>query len=366
LHWKNRKPLHKPDPEANLTRPPASSFGKNPVRLVTTPPPQNIRVHPRPISSPSSFGNFPFPLPAHRPSRFSKIFYLPSFQLIPPKSRLEQHSPAAILTSARGNERRPARFQKRMHTEDHDENRGDINSGEFELPNSKKFTPQHYDPRDFHSSDPRATGLCTPEDAANIAYPHGRSQKFILRYENPAEYEALHKKWWDEYQPSGHIEETLVQLLIDNHWLFKRARLRLEQVEWDMPMNAKHWIEDYQKLVETFTRFKTTAERAFQRAFREVELHFRECVRAENMAHKAELLRAKIEAEIVRKPEEAKQIALKMATPLYRDRQARAAARTQMQLTNPPNNPFNSAQPDASPPQTSSPLCGQDLCGQDS
>ncbi|HEX4228496.1 MAG TPA: hypothetical protein VHZ07_07485 [Bryobacteraceae bacterium] len=248
-----------------------------------------------------------------------------------------------------------------MHSDNHDDNRGDIDSGEFELQNSKKFTPQGYDPRDFHSSDPRATGLCTPEDAANITYPHGRSQKFILRHENPAEYEALHKKWWDEYQPSGHIEETLVQLLVDNHWLFKRARLRLEQVEWEMPINAKHWIEDYQKQLETFTRFKNTAERAFQRAFREVELHFRECVRAENAAHKAELMRLKIEAEIARKPEKAKQIALKMATPLYRDRHARAAARAQIHLSDLNGHPFaESPRLDPLPPDTRSPLRGED------
>jgi hypothetical protein len=186
------------------------------------------------------------------------------------------------------------------------------------------FDREQFDSRDYHSTDPRSRGEAAP--AAN-GTNRGRSQKFILRHEDPAEYEALHKKWWDEYQPSGHIEETLVQLLIDNHWLFKRARLRLEQVEWEMPMNAKHWVETYQKQLETFTRFKTTAERAFQRAFREVELYFRECVRSENMAHKAELLRLKIEAQIARKPDEAKQIAVKMATPLYRDRRDRAAAR---------------------------------------
>jgi hypothetical protein len=287
---------------------------------------------------------------------FPKFSISHEFIAFPPNFALARTPPLpySLPDEERKGDRRPFRaIPKGMHSENHD----DSNSGEFELQNSKEFIPLSYDPRDFHPSDPRATGLCTPEDAANIIYPHGRSQTFILRHENPAEYEALHKKWWDEYQPSGHIEETLVQLLVDNHWLFKRARLRLEQVEWEMPLNAKHWIDDYQKLVETFTRFKNTAERAFQRSFREVELHFRECVRTENAAHKADLLRLKIEAQIADKPAEAKQIALKLATPLYRDRRERAAARAKMHLVDPNDRlSSESVQLDVVPPHRRSPL----------
>jgi hypothetical protein len=192
------------------------------------------------------------------------------------------------------------------------------------------FDHEQFDSRDYHPTDPRSAGEGAP--SSNTAN-HGRSQKFILRHEDPAEYEALRKKWWEEYLPANHTEETLVQLLIDNHWLFKRARLRLEQVEWEMPLNAKHWTESYRKQVDTFTRFKATAERAFQRAFREVELYFRECVRSENMAHKAELMRLKIEAQIARKLEEVRQIAIKMAAPLYRDRRDLIAARAKFLST---------------------------------
>jgi hypothetical protein len=205
-------------------------------------------------------------------------------------------------------------------------------TNEFEEPESghAEETAEYFDPREYHPDLPRSTGPRTPEGKAvssQNATKHGcRSQKLILRHENPAEYEALHQKWWAEYQPSDHIEETLVQQLIDNHWFLKRASLRLEQVEWEMPMNAKHWVESYRKQVETFTRYKTTAERAFYRTLREVQHHFRDCLRAENAAHKADLMRLKIEAQIACKPEEVKQIALKMTTPLYRDRRDRAAA----------------------------------------
>jgi len=177
----------------------------------------------------------------------------------------------------------------------------------------------------------RSGGPRTPEGKAissQNATRHGcRSKTLILRHEDPAEYDALHQRWWDEYQPLGQSEETLVQLLIDTHWFLKRASKRLEQVEWELPENVYEWTDDYKKLLNTFQRYKTAAERAYYRAFREVESYYRERVRAENAAHKADLMRLKIEAQIANKPAEAKQITLKMAVPRYRDRRDRAAAR---------------------------------------
>jgi hypothetical protein len=185
---------------------------------------------------------------------------------------------------------------------------------------------ESHDPRDHR----RSGGPRTPEGKAissQNANKHGcRSKTLILRHEDPAEYEALHKSWWDEYQPFGHREETLVELLIANHWFLKRASKRLEQVEDALPENVYEWSDADKKMLSTFERYKTTAERAYYKSFREVEAYLRECVRAENAAHKANLLRLKIEAQIANKPAEAKQIALRMAIPLYRDRHERAAA----------------------------------------
>ncbi|HEX4229076.1 MAG TPA: hypothetical protein VHZ07_10420 [Bryobacteraceae bacterium] len=192
---------------------------------------------------------------------------------------------------------------------------------------SEPFDSEIHEPRDHR----RSGGPRTPEGKAissQNANKHGcRSKTLILRHEDPSEYEALHKSWWDEYQPLGHREETLVQLLIDNHWFLKRASKRLEQVEEALPENVYEWKDDDKKMLSTFQRYKTATERAYYKSFREVEAYLRECVRAENAAHKADLLRLKIEAQIANKPAEAKQIALKMATPLYRDRRERAAAR---------------------------------------
>jgi hypothetical protein len=113
----------------------------------------------------------------------------------------------------------------------------------------------------------------------------------------------------------------------------------MEQIEWEMPDNVFEWTEALKKQLSTFQRYKTTAERAYHKSFREVEAYFRECVRTENAAPKADLLRRKIEAQMANKP--AKQIALKVAIPLYLSRCDRSSARAAVQPSE-RNYPFSS------------------------
>ena len=201
-----------------------------------------------------------------------------------------------------------------------------LESGEVES------DPRDPETHDLHDCNRRSGGPRTPEDKAissQNATRHGcRSKTLILRHtsakgglcpscavkEPLAEYEALQQRWWDEYQPLGQAEETLVQLLIDNHWFLKRAGKRLEQVEGALSENVYEWTDADKKMLNTFQRYKTAAERAYYKSFREVEAYLRECVRAENAAYKADLLRLKIEAQIANKPAKAKHIELEMAT----------------------------------------------------
>jgi hypothetical protein len=149
-----------------------------------------------------------------------------------------------------------------------------------------------------------STGPRTPEGKAissQNATKHGcRSKTIILPHENPAEYQTIHNGWWDKYQPSGHAEETLVKLLIDNHWFLLRATKRMEQVDCEMPADPCDWTDAHHRMINNFTRYKTTAERAFHKSFRAVETYFRDCARAEINALKADLTRAKIEAQLAR------------------------------------------------------------------
>jgi hypothetical protein len=108
----------------------------------------------------------------------------------------------------------------------------------------------------------------------------------------------------------------------------------MEQVDWEMPTNAYHWTETHQKLVNNFMRYKTTAERAYQKSFRIVESYFRDCLRDEIAAGRAELMRLKIEAQTARKspkskpvPQESEDATLQTATPLVLSRRNRAIDR---------------------------------------
>jgi hypothetical protein len=173
--------------------------------------------------------------------------------------------------------------------------------------------------QDAGNSHP-STGPRTPEGKAissQNATKHGcRSKTLILGHEDPAEYEALRKSWWDQYQPSGHAQETLVQQLIDNHWLLLRSTKRLEQVDNGMPEDPCNWSDAQQKLFNTFTRYKTAAERAFQKSFRTVETHLRDCARDKMNALKGDLMRAKIEEQIARKKPAAAAEPPRKFTPL--------------------------------------------------
>jgi hypothetical protein len=65
-----------------------------------------------------------------------------------------------------------------------------------------------------------------------------------------------------------------------------------------MPADVISWTGDQQKLFSNIQRYKTAADRAFQKSFRIVETHFRDCRRDKIAAEKADLMRAKIEAQI--------------------------------------------------------------------
>ncbi|MGC2658631.1 MAG: hypothetical protein WA324_11800, partial [Bryobacteraceae bacterium] len=118
---------------------------------------------------------------------------------------------------------------------------------------------------------------------------------------NPDEYEALFDQWWAQYKPQDHAEETLVEQLVNNHWLLKRATLRVEEIEWENPLNPRLWTDSHHRKLALFTRYKTAAERAFHKSFRVVQVYFRDATKAEIDAFKAETMRMKVEAEIARK-----------------------------------------------------------------
>jgi len=127
--------------------------------------------------------------------------------------------------------------------------------------------------------DSRSTGPRSLEGKANSSMNrlvHGcRSQKLVLRHEDPAEFEATMRGWFEHYAPQDEVAVALVEELAKAHWFLKRAQKRLAEVEWELPMNAYHWTDTHQRLLGNFTRYKVSAERSFQRYLRDLEAHLR-------------------------------------------------------------------------------------------
>lgn len=131
---------------------------------------------------------------------------------------------------------------------------------------------------------------------------HGcRSQKTILRDEDPAEYEAVVQAWLDIYQPQDRKEDELVHEIIKAHWQLKRCRKRLEEVEYELPGNAWNWTGEHQKLYANFSRYKTTAERSFRSAYKEMEALRGRQLREEQMRDKALVAFAEVDLKWLNK-----------------------------------------------------------------
>ena len=101
---------------------------------------------------------------------------------------------------------------------------------------------------------------------------HGcRSTKTVLPSEDPAEYEFVLQCWLELYDPQTPEVATLVDETAHAHWFLKRCAKRLAETEWALPADATAWTPEHHKQFQNFSRYKTTAERAFLRFYKELE-----------------------------------------------------------------------------------------------
>ena len=88
----------------------------------------------------------------------------------------------------------------------------------------------------------------------------------ILPDEAREEYDETRRGWIETYEPDGYHEVRLVEQLILNEWLLKRANRRLMEAEAEEDLTDEG--EHRRELIQ---RYKTTSERAFYRALSAVE-----------------------------------------------------------------------------------------------
>ncbi len=116
----------------------------------------------------------------------------------------------------------------------------------------------------------RSTGPKSPEGKASSsqnAIKHGgRSKVLILPEESREDYDRIEQGWQEEFGPEGFAEERLVRNLIWNDWLLERTQRLVMEAE--VEAGAEGWASaEQQHQLELKLRYKTTAERAFYRAW---------------------------------------------------------------------------------------------------
>jgi hypothetical protein len=101
---------------------------------------------------------------------------------------------------------------------------------------------------------------------------HGcRSEQTILRSEDPAEYTAVIEGWFQQYDPQNPAERLLVDQTAHAQWILMRNQRRFDEVDYEKNMHFRHWTESQHHEYALALRYKTSAERAFLRWFKELE-----------------------------------------------------------------------------------------------
>ena len=151
----------------------------------------------------------------------------------------------------------------------------------------------------------RCTGPTSPEGKAKSSLnrlTHGcRSEQIIINGEDPAEFEFVMNSWFAAYDPQDFIAQNLVEELAKAQWMLKRNEKWLHQIQVRLPVDAWTWTDEHHKLLANATRYKTTAERSFYRAFNNVEAHYKRQADKAAQAEKARAEMAKINIQWVKK-----------------------------------------------------------------
>jgi hypothetical protein len=134
-----------------------------------------------------------------------------------------------------------------------------------------------------HSTGPRTEAGKAVSSMNRLT--HGcRSEQVILRHEDPAQYTALVESWFHQYNPQTPAERLLVDQTAHAQWFLMRAQRRFDEVDYDKNVYFRHWTESQNHEYALALRYKTAAERAFLRWFKELESFCARVQRKQRMA----------------------------------------------------------------------------------
>jgi hypothetical protein len=150
----------------------------------------------------------------------------------------------------------------------------------------------------------RGGGPKTPEGRARSsrnATQHGLRATKILRLpdESPEEYDAMVAGWTNQFLPADYQEQKLVETLILNDWLHRRALRWLLAVEAAVVtadgLDPMQWTSERRHRMELAQRYKNSTERAFHKAWSVLQGLRKDIMRVEDQKS-----RLKLQLELLR------------------------------------------------------------------
>jgi hypothetical protein len=122
------------------------------------------------------------------------------------------------------------------------------------------------------------------------ALKHGLCAKsVIVPGESPEEYDEMRADLLDQFKADTPQEQMLVDQLAQSYWALLRARRKeTELLASQAAMQAWEWTDEYLRSVERFNRYRSSSERAYQRALATLQKFQKEWKKANPEVRKRE------------------------------------------------------------------------------
>jgi hypothetical protein len=193
-----------------------------------------------------------------------------------------------------------------------------------------------------------ATAAGKAVSSLNATTHNGCSEKLIVEGERLEDFHALVASLVDHYQPADPHQQSLVEDLAHGRWILWRRRRAFNGVESDIyaiQPNEGKWTEAEFKRIALADRYRTTAERSFNRAFKNVEAFAKERVKNyrweatyDLAVRRLELAKEKHELQVAKAAMRAKKLP---ATPLEPFRSVKSAVSSPIAPAPQPFSPLN-------------------------
>jgi len=171
---------------------------------------------------------------------------------------------------------------------------------------------------------------------------HGlRSKALILPDETQEQFDEVERGWYEEFEPEGHAETTLVDVLVLNDWLRRRALRRAMEAEAAAVeacgAEPHAWSAEHRHTFELMQRYKTTAERAFYRSWTAVQGFRKDIMRCKHIDLATREKLARVEDELAEERKKRQELESLPGVKDIRKEQSRAQEREQSEAQKRPS-----------------------------